>query len=57
MLSQVASPARIEEGRRDDGEHRRAVNRALGISALGLLVTGGIELLLASLTHSGRVAG
>ncbi len=57
MLSQVASPARIDEGRRNDGEHRRAANRAIGISALGLLVTGGIELLIASLTHSVGLLG
>lgn len=53
----MASPARIDWSRRDDAEHRRAANRAIGISALGLLITGGIELLLASLTHSVGLLG
>ena len=48
---------RTEDSRRNDGEHRRAANRAIGISALGLLVTGGIELLLASLTQSVGLLG
>jgi cation diffusion facilitator family transporter len=43
--------------RRNDVEHRRAANRAIGISALGLLVTGGIELMLASITHSVGLLG
>jgi divalent metal cation (Fe/Co/Zn/Cd) transporter len=38
-------------------EHRRAANRAIGISALGLLVTGAIELVLVSLTHSVGLLG
>ena len=43
--------------RRDDGEHRRAANRAIGVSALVLLVTGGVELLLATLSHSVGLLG
>ena len=35
-----------------DAEHRRAANRALAVSALGLALTGGIELALALVTHS-----
>lgn len=36
----------------DDAEHRRAANRALAVSALGLALTGGLELALALFTHS-----
>ena len=53
----MALPTRTEDSRRNDGEHRRAANRAIGISALGLLVTGGIELVLASLTQSVGLLG
>jgi cation diffusion facilitator family transporter len=36
----------------DEAGHRRAANRALALSALGLFATGGLELVLAVLTHS-----
>ncbi len=35
-----------------DGEHRRAANRALVLSALGLGLTGGIELVIALVSGS-----
>jgi divalent metal cation (Fe/Co/Zn/Cd) transporter len=38
--------------RHDEAEHRSAANRALALSALGLFVTGTIELVLAVVTHS-----
>ena len=53
----MSSPGQGEETRREDGEHRRAANRAIGISAVTLLVTGGIEFLLASLSHSVGLLG
>jgi cation diffusion facilitator family transporter len=56
-VSDVAAPGTTDATRRNDAEHRRAANRAIGISAIGLLVTGGIELLLASLTHSVGLLG
>jgi cation diffusion facilitator family transporter len=36
----------------DESAHRQAANRALALSAIGLAVTGAIELVLAVLTHS-----
>jgi len=53
----MSTPARTDVSRRDDGEHRRAANRAIGVSALVLLVTGGVELLLATLSHSVGLLG
>lgn len=38
--------------RHDEAEHRRAANRAVGISAAGLAITGAVELFLAMFTHS-----
>src|SRR5690349_17484490 len=43
--------------RHDEGEHRRAANRAVGVSALGLAVTGLIELALAVVTGSVALLG
>jgi cation diffusion facilitator family transporter len=51
------TPAPADVSRRDDEEHRRAANRAIGVSALVLLVTGGVELLLATLSHSVGLLG
>jgi cation diffusion facilitator family transporter len=48
----MSPPGTEGEGRRADVEHRRAANRAIGVSALGLLLTGGVELFLAGVTHS-----
>lgn len=41
----------------DEPEHRRAANRAIGVSAIGLAATGGAELLLAAVTGSVAVPG
>jgi cation diffusion facilitator family transporter len=43
--------------RRDDAEHRRAAHRAIGWSAAGLALTGGVELVLAGFTHSVGLLG
>lgn len=42
---------------RDDSAHRRAANRAVGLSALGLALAGVIELALAALTNSVGLLG
>src|SRR5579864_2561663 len=44
-------------GTRDDTRDRRQANRAVGVSALGLAATGGIELVLAFLTGSVALLG
>src|SRR6476620_6548260 len=44
-------------GTRDDTQDRRAANRAIGVSALGLAATGLIELLLAIVTGSVGLLG
>jgi cation diffusion facilitator family transporter len=49
-LSAAAAP-------RDDAEHRRAAHRAIGWSAVGLALTGGIELAIALFTHSVGLLG
>lgn len=43
--------------RHDEAEHRSAANRALIYSAVGLGLTGGIELLFATFTHSVGLLG
>lgn len=43
--------------RHDEDEHRRAANRAVGVSALGLAATGLIELALAIVTGSVALLG
>lgn len=52
----IELPGRLPP-RHDEAEHRRAANRALLISALGLAVTGGIELVVAAVTHSVGLLG
>lgn len=42
---------------RQDGEHRAAANRAIGVSAIGLAVTGGLELAVAALSGSVGLLG
>src|SRR5689334_7044811 len=42
---------------RDDAAERRAANRAVGVSAIGLTATGIVELLLAVLARYKLVAG
>lgn len=41
----------------DDANERRQANRAVGVSALGLAVTGAVELLIAVLTGSVGLLG
>ena len=55
MPADVLSP--VPGTRRDDAAHRRAANRAVGISAAGLALTGLAELLLAALTGSVALLG
>jgi cation diffusion facilitator family transporter len=43
--------------RHDEAAHRRDANRAVGVSAIGLAVTGGVELLLAIVTGSVALLG
>lgn len=43
--------------RHDEAGHRRAANRAIGVSALGLGVTGAVELVLALVTGSVGLLG
>jgi cation diffusion facilitator family transporter len=43
--------------RHDEGAHRQAANRAIMVSAIGLAVTGGIELALAVFTGSVALLG
>jgi cation diffusion facilitator family transporter len=53
-----AGPARYPAGRRvEDPEHRRAATRAVGVSALGLALTGAVEMALAALTGSVALLG
>jgi cation diffusion facilitator family transporter len=54
MLSGTTVPAgtRTRHSEADETSHRRDANRALGVSAVGLAITGGIELGLALLTGS-----
>ncbi len=51
----AGSPGR--HGGQQEAEHRAAANRAVGVSAVGLAVTGGIELALAVLTGSVGLLG
>lgn len=44
-------------GRHDEAAHRRDANRAVGVSAIGLALTGGIELALAVVTGSVALLG
>ena len=47
----------ISPARHDEAAHRRDANRAVGVSALGLALTGGIELALAIVTGSVALLG
>jgi divalent metal cation (Fe/Co/Zn/Cd) transporter len=42
---------------KDDAEHRTAANRAIGISAIGLAITGAVELTVAVLSGSVGLLG
>ena len=48
----TATPIQPTVARHDEARHRRDANRAVGVSAVGLAVTGGIELALAIVTGS-----
>jgi len=48
----TATPTQPAVARHDEAEHRRDANRAVGVSAVGLALTGGIELALAIVTGS-----
>jgi cation diffusion facilitator family transporter len=47
----------LDRPQHDEGGHRRDANRAVGISAIGLALTGGIELALAVFTGSVALLG
>jgi cation diffusion facilitator family transporter len=51
-----AQPPR-RHGEAEETEHRHAANRAVGVSAVGLALTGGIELVLALVTGSVGLLG
>ena len=53
-MSPVPAPA---GARRDDAEHRRAANRAVAVSAVGLALTGAIELAIALISGSVALLG
>jgi cation diffusion facilitator family transporter len=48
----TATPIQPTVARHDEAGHRRDANRAVGVSAVGLALTGGIELALAIVTGS-----
>jgi cation diffusion facilitator family transporter len=56
-VSGVPTPAAEPRLRHDESGHRRDANRAIGISAFGLALTGGIELALAIVTGSVALLG
>jgi divalent metal cation (Fe/Co/Zn/Cd) transporter len=49
--------AEVQLAARDDAAHRRDANRAVGLSAAGLALTGLTELLLAVITGSVALLG
>lgn len=57
MAISSAVPERAEPTRHDEAAHRRDANRAVGVSAVGLAITGGVELLLAIVTGSVALLG
>ncbi|MHB8378602.1 MAG: cation diffusion facilitator family transporter [Acidimicrobiales bacterium] len=54
-MSVPSLPARVVP--KKDAEHRRAAHQAIGWSAVGLALTGGVELAIAELTHSVGLLG
>src|SRR5579864_85377 len=50
-------PKPTEPSRHDEEGHRRQANRAVAVSAVGLALTGGLELLLAVFTGSVALLG
>lgn len=60
MTQADSDPAASEQGvtpRHDEAGHRREANRAVAVSAVGLALTGGLELALAILTGSVALLG
>lgn len=57
MTDTSASAANGESAPRDEAEHRQAANRAVAVSAVGLALTGLIELALALFTGSVALLG
>ena len=53
----AGSAAASRPAAHDEPEHRRAANRAVAVSAAGLALTGGVELLLAIVTGSVALLG
>lgn len=53
----MADPRPAAPIRHDEAGHRRAANRAIGVSAVGLGLTGGVELALALVTGSVGLLG
>lgn len=53
----MAHPRSPQDRGHDEADHRRAANRAVGVSALGLGITGAIELVLALVTGSVGLLG
>jgi cation diffusion facilitator family transporter len=57
MSAEVARAVGAAGPRHDERAHRQQANRALGLSALGLAIAGGIELAIAVLTGSVALLG
>jgi len=56
-ITGLRAPTGLVSGRFDDTDERRQANRALGVSALGLAVTGVVELVIALITGSVGLLG
>lgn len=57
MSEKAVAAARSEAAGHNEVEHREAANRAIGVSAVGLALTGGFELALAIYTGSVALLG
>jgi cation diffusion facilitator family transporter len=56
-ITGLRAPTGLVRGRFDDTDERRQANRAVGVSALGLAVTGVVELIIALITGSVGLLG
>ena len=56
-ITGLREPANSISGQFDDSAERRLANRAVGVSAVGLAVTGLVELVIAADHRIGRAAG
>src|SRR5579859_2134042 len=56
-LTMTDAAVKVQRAGRDDAAHRRDANRAVGLSAAGLALTGLVELLLAVITGSVALLG